>query len=117
MRYSPLIYGQLGSLDLVEFANAYPHTIFRRGDMEGRGWEPMVVVVPKADAVFMHVDEFPANSILGNSGIKEGPGAQSPGPSPSCTSSQEVGFIECDSTGRSSYLSLYLSVPYLLLAP
>jgi hypothetical protein len=46
MRYSPLIYGQLGSLDLVVFANAYPHTIFRRGDMEGRGWEPMVVVVP-----------------------------------------------------------------------
>jgi len=28
MRYSPLIYGQLGSLDLVVFANAYPHTIF-----------------------------------------------------------------------------------------
>jgi hypothetical protein len=28
------------------FANAYPHTIFRRGDMEGRRWEPMVVVVP-----------------------------------------------------------------------
>ena len=95
MRYSPLIYGQLGSLDLVVFANAYPHTIFtasvmyidpvvsgnhigasqliesdwqhsyektasacsvywfnnyehrcRRGDMEGRRWEPMVVVVP-----------------------------------------------------------------------
>jgi hypothetical protein len=45
MRYSPLIYGQLGSLDLVVFANAYPHTIFRRGDMEGRRWEPMVVVV------------------------------------------------------------------------
>src|SRR5215210_1715191 len=36
-----------------------------------------------------------------------------------CTSSQEVGFrvgfIECDSTRRASYLSLYLSVPFLLL--
>jgi hypothetical protein len=34
MRYSPLIYGQLGSLDLVVFANAYPHTIFTAGCSE-----------------------------------------------------------------------------------
>src|SRR5215208_1015359 len=36
---------------------------------------------------------------------------------PSCTSSQEVGFLVCESTGLSSYLSLYLSVLYLLLPP
>src|SRR5215216_3198151 len=34
--------------------------------------------------------------------------------SPNC---REVGFIECESTGRSSYLSLYLAVLYLPLLP
>src|SRR5829696_3079899 len=34
--------------------------------------------------------------------------------SPNC---REVGFIECESTGHSSYLSLYLAVLYLPLLP
>ena len=40
-------------------------------------------------AEFFSETWLPLYPILGNSGIKEGPGAQSPGPSPSCTSSQK----------------------------